>query len=91
MLQAEKVGRVTSLEMIQRVYQFLLKIEMPQLWQQLYSEEAIEQRKQEEKKRKKEKSWMPSVYEYGHLMGRSHYLQHTTLALGCIKNGPCRS
>ena len=82
MVQAEKVGRVTSLETIQRVYQFLLKVEMPQLWQQLYSEEAIAQRKEQDKKKKENKGApsVPSVYEYGHLVGRPHRHQHKPLA-----------
>ena len=64
----EKVGRVTSLETIQRVYQFLLKIKKPREWQNNYSKEAIEQRKQQEKNKDKSR---PSEYVYEHLVGEA--------------------
>jgi hypothetical protein len=65
-IQEDKVDRVTSLETIQRVYEFLLKVNIPQLWEQLYSEAAIEARKKQEKRKKGE---TPLPYRYGHLVG----------------------
>jgi len=65
-MQEDKVDRVTSLETIQRVYEFLLKIKIPALWKQLYGEVAIEERKKLAKKSQDEPR---QLYKYGHLVG----------------------
>ena len=71
MVQEEKVDRVTSLETIQRVYEFLLRIKIPPLWRSLYSESAKAERK---KQQKKEDTGRPSEYVYGHLVGKASLL-----------------
>lgn len=82
-VQEEKVERVTSLETIQRVYEFLLKVNIPKVWQNLYSKAAIEERKRQEKREKGRSKH--AVYNYGHLVGERSALAATKAAFGrCI-------